>query len=78
MSPTQRARGVNRLLEALPRSDLRRMLAGCETVELAFSHVLCTPGEPFRHVYFPTSGFISLILPVDCVFRRNVTGVSDG
>ncbi len=65
MSSTQRARGVNRLLEALPGSDLRRMLAGCETVELAFSNVLCTPGEPFRHVYFPTRGFISLILPVD-------------
>jgi CRP-like cAMP-binding protein len=62
---TQRAPAVNRLLAALPSSDLRRMLAGCETVELAFADVLYTPGEPLSHVYFPTTSFISLVMPVD-------------
>ncbi len=65
MPPTHRAPAVNRLLEALPKSDLRRMLAGCETVELAFADVLCTPSARIRHVYFPTRSFISLIMPVD-------------
>jgi CRP-like cAMP-binding protein len=62
---TQRASAVNRLLQALPDSDLRRMLAGSETVELAFADVLYNPGERLGHVYFPTRSFISLIMPVD-------------
>jgi len=53
------------LLEALPGSELRRMLAGCEKIELAFADVLYTPGERLKHVYFPTRGFISLVMPVD-------------
>lgn len=65
MPSTQRASAGNRLLEALPESDLRRMLAGCETVDVAFAEVLYTPGERLSHVYFPTASFISLIMPVD-------------
>jgi CRP-like cAMP-binding protein len=41
------------------------MLAGCETVHLAFAEVLYTPRDPIAHVYFPTGSFISLIMPVD-------------
>jgi|SRR6478672_5509619 hypothetical protein len=62
---TQRVPTVNRLLEALPSSDLRRLLAECETVELAFADVLYTSGERPSHVYFPTSSFVSLIMPID-------------
>ena len=65
MPSTQHAPPANRLLEALPRSDLRRMLAGFETVELAFADVLYTPGERLSQVYFPTTSFISLIMPVN-------------
>ena len=65
VSSTPRVPAVNRLLEALPSIDLRRMLAGCETVELAFADVLYTPGDRLCHVYFPIGGFISLIMPVD-------------
>ena len=65
MPSIQRASAVNRLLESLPSSDLRRMVAGCETVELTFSDVLYKPGERLSHVYFPLKGFISLIMPVD-------------
>jgi CRP-like cAMP-binding protein len=65
VSPTKRAPVANRLLEALPSSDQRRMLAACETVELSFGDVLYTPGERISRVYFPTSSFISLIMRID-------------
>ena len=65
MPSTQRAPAVNRLLEALPSNDLRRLLAGCETVDLAFADVLYTPPERLSHVYFPTTSFISRIMPID-------------
>ncbi|MEO8021696.1 Crp/Fnr family transcriptional regulator [Polaromonas sp.] len=55
----------NHLLECLPRHDRVRLLAACERVELVLSEVLCEPGQPVRHVYFPTQGFISLVTPVD-------------
>jgi CRP-like cAMP-binding protein len=61
--PTQRTPAVNRLLEALPKNDLRRMRSRCDAVELAFADVLYTPGERLSQVYFPTTGFISLIMP---------------
>jgi len=63
--PIQRFTAANRLLEALPESDRRRMLAGCETVHLAFADVLYAPGDAIKHVYFPTGSFISLIMPID-------------
>jgi CRP-like cAMP-binding protein len=62
---TQSATDVNHLLQALPKNDLRQILAGCETVELAFADMLYTPMERLSHVYFPISSFIALIMPVD-------------
>jgi CRP-like cAMP-binding protein len=62
---SQRHPAVNRLLQALPSRDLRRMLGGCETVELVFADMLYAPGDRVTYVYFPTSSFISLIMPVD-------------
>jgi CRP-like cAMP-binding protein len=62
---TPRVPAVNRLLEALPSGDLRRLLAECETLELAFGDVLYTAGDRLSHVYFPISSFISLIMPID-------------
>ena len=55
----------NRLVDSLPAIDRHRMLAGFETVDLAFADVLYAPGERLRHVYFPMQSFISLIMPVD-------------
>jgi CRP-like cAMP-binding protein len=55
----------NRLIERLPRRDRTRLLAVCEPVQLLLSEELCRRGEPVRHVYFPTHGFISLVAQVD-------------
>jgi CRP-like cAMP-binding protein len=65
VSSTQHAASANRLLAGLPAGDRRQVLAECETVKLAFSDVLHTPGERLDYVYFPTTSFISLIMPVD-------------
>ena len=65
MATTQRDPADNRLLDSLPATDRRRMLAGCEAVELKFADMLYTPGKRISHVYFPTRSFISLIMPVD-------------
>jgi hypothetical protein len=37
----------------------------CETVELIFGTALCEPDQPIAHVYFPLTGFISLVKTVE-------------
>lgn len=56
---------ANLLLESLPRKEHDRLLDLCETVELIYGDILCEYHQPFRHVYFPLSGFISLVTSVE-------------
>ena len=67
-----RVPAVNHLLEALPSSDRRRLLAQCETVEQVFAEVLYTPRERLSHVYFPITSFISMIMPIDATASLEV------
>jgi CRP-like cAMP-binding protein len=55
---------VNRLLEGMPRKERQRMLARGEAVNLTFGSILCEPEQLYRHVYFPLSGYISVVAKV--------------
>src|SRR5947208_2693615 len=51
----------NRLLTALPKADLERLLPDLEIVPLKLKDFLHKPGEQIRHVYFPDGGFCSVV-----------------
>lgn len=55
----------NSLLGALPRKEQRRLLAGLEEVTLPFGGILYEPGETIRHVYFPVTALVSLLVLAD-------------
>ncbi len=55
---------ANRLIEGLPRAHRSRILRLCEPVDLVFGAVLCEANQRLRHVYFPVTGFISLVATV--------------
>ncbi|MFP6800613.1 MAG: Crp/Fnr family transcriptional regulator [Pseudomonas sp.] len=55
----------SRLIEGLPSKQRKQLLNGCEPVDMVFGHVLHEANQPIRHVYFPLSGFISLVTTLD-------------
>ena len=77
VSVPSRPAAKNRLLDALPGRDRQHLLARCQQVDLLFADVLYEPGEPIRHVYFPTESFISLITPIDGQSNLEVGLVGD-
>lgn len=78
----ERGLSENHLIELLPRDDRKRLLDLCEPIHLVLSEVLCEPGQPTLHAYFPTDGFISLVtqlpghpgLEVGMVGREGMVG----
>ncbi|MGH9972089.1 MAG: Crp/Fnr family transcriptional regulator [Pyrinomonadaceae bacterium] len=78
-----RAPPTNGLLAALPKDEYRRLLTNLELYPLVFGQVIYQPGDLIRHVYFPTSGIISLLaavenratLEVGIVGREGVVGL---
>jgi CRP-like cAMP-binding protein len=55
----------NQLLERLPRAERARVLAGCDSILLSRGELIDAPGEPLRHVYFPTGTAISSLLQME-------------
>ena len=55
----------NQLIRRLPRKERDRVLACCEKVHLVFGTILCEPGKPYRHAWFPLTGSISTVAVVD-------------
>lgn len=55
----------NRLLNALPTREYKRLSSLFEHVALTFGESLYDPGDQIDHVYFPNSGIISLLTVVD-------------
>jgi CRP-like cAMP-binding protein len=51
----------NDLIGRLPRQERAGFLARCQRVDLTFGQILGEPGRPYRHVYFPLTGFISTV-----------------
>src|SRR6185312_6595845 len=46
------------------RKERNRILERSEPVDLVFGAILCEPDQPFRYIYFPLTGFISLVMTV--------------
>lgn len=67
----------NRLLAVLPDVELRRILAGCESVELGLAEVLFEAGDRIRHVHFPVTAYVSLLTPMDGATGLEVGLVGD-
>ena len=64
VSSTTQVPVENHLISTLPRKARDRLLGICEPVDLVFGTTLCEAGQPYAHVYFPLTGFISLVAPV--------------
>jgi CRP-like cAMP-binding protein len=75
---------ANLLLAALPPEELALMLRLLDPVEVEVGDVLCEPGDPIRHVYFPHDCLISLLavaegrmtLEVGLVGREGMLGAT--
>ena len=65
MPNTQKAPVPNRLLAALPRKDYGKLLPLFTPVKLDFVQVLYESHATIRHVYFPSSGLVSMLTTVD-------------
>lgn len=55
-------RDRNLLLAALPPEEYERLLPSLQPMSLDEDHVLIEPFQPIRHVFFPFSGAVSLVM----------------
>lgn len=52
---------TNHLVNLLSEKERVLLLQHCDVVALEFGAVLCEPRQRYRYLYFPLSGFISLV-----------------
>ena len=60
-APTSR----NRLLAALPNESLARLRPELETIQLELRQILHNPNEPITDVYFPETGWVSMVITLE-------------
>jgi CRP-like cAMP-binding protein len=61
MSDPQQALIRNQLLSAMPREDFAALQPHLEPVPLELRQVLYEPHQPIEQVYFPESGYTSIV-----------------
>ena len=61
---SETAKPANRLLAALPAEEYKRLLPKLEEISLVYAETIYEPGDIIRHVYFPNSGVVSLLMRV--------------
>jgi CRP-like cAMP-binding protein len=84
VSADRSAVSSNSIVHALSHLEGKRLVASCTALELRYGAVLFQPGEVLKHVYFPTSGLVSLLTPasgaasveVGLVGNEGMAGVS--
>jgi CRP-like cAMP-binding protein len=62
----------NRLLAALPPADFAALVNHLQRAEMELKQVLHEPGQKFQNLYFPESGMISHVAPMDIGQRVEV------
>ena len=55
----------NRLLAALSPADFAALRPKLDHVSLPLKQTLLVSGEPIEHVYFPETGMVSLVTPLE-------------
>ena len=55
----------NLLIESLPIRARDKLLNRCTLIDWTFGDIVCEHNQIYEHVYFPLSGFISLLTEVD-------------
>lgn len=55
---------TNHLIEHLPEQERLLLLSHCHKDNLEFGDVLCEQHEQYNYLYFPMSGFISLVTEI--------------
>lgn len=55
----------NRLIDALPPRQRSKLIAQCELAPMKFGDRLADKAHRIRHVYFPLTGFASLVIVID-------------
>lgn len=63
--PSSSSGTSNQLISALPQKVCDDILRQCETVDLSFGDVLYEANQPIQFLYFPLSGFISMLIATD-------------
>lgn len=55
----------NQLIQSLPPGVRHKLLKRCALVDWTFGHIICEADQRYKHVYFPVTGFISLLTKED-------------